>query len=459
MVTTRRVQALLPLIDVILLDSDDLPDPADAFERARGLCDHAYVVDLAWLRTTPWRERLAASFDLPHGWRRCGAIAELRSATAMRPARARCCWPAGWPRGWTGSVARAARGPARRTGRRARRAGGEVVDRMRTVRPGGARPGRGDRRLQRRAVAVAGARPGRAGRTEERSPTARCASGRSSAPRAARAGSSARGSARRCCATRPTARRWTRPGSSAPHDASRSRSSRTRRAACAAMMLERRAGRRPDRARRRLDAEGRLRAVRRRDPGGAASTRRRRVLARRRALRAARRRALQLPDDQGGAARPARPAIAEPGRATGSRGARPRGGGRRLRAGARATPGRRGSTSCCSASGPTATPRRCSPIKPALSERARLVVGVPEAGLEPFVPRVTLHLHRPRRGRARGVPGRRRVKAERVARAFGPGARARLRASRASMLLPMAERITVLIDSEPRPARVAGERL
>ena len=29
------------------------------------LLESAYVVDLAWLRTTPWRERLAASFDLP----------------------------------------------------------------------------------------------------------------------------------------------------------------------------------------------------------------------------------------------------------------------------------------------------------------------------------------------------------------------------------------------------------
>ena len=27
--------------------------------------ESAYVVDLAWLRTTPWRERLAASFDPP----------------------------------------------------------------------------------------------------------------------------------------------------------------------------------------------------------------------------------------------------------------------------------------------------------------------------------------------------------------------------------------------------------
>jgi glucose-6-phosphate dehydrogenase assembly protein OpcA len=59
------VRALLPLIDVILLDSDDLPDPRDAFERADRVRRSAYIVDLAWLRTTPWRERLAASFDLP----------------------------------------------------------------------------------------------------------------------------------------------------------------------------------------------------------------------------------------------------------------------------------------------------------------------------------------------------------------------------------------------------------
>ncbi|MGH3261674.1 MAG: glucose-6-phosphate dehydrogenase assembly protein OpcA, partial [Trebonia sp.] len=46
------VRVLLALIDVILLDSDDLPKPSDAFERACALRDHAYVVDLAWLRTT-----------------------------------------------------------------------------------------------------------------------------------------------------------------------------------------------------------------------------------------------------------------------------------------------------------------------------------------------------------------------------------------------------------------------
>jgi glucose-6-phosphate dehydrogenase assembly protein OpcA len=59
------IRRLLPLIDVVLLDSDEMPDPAEAFGRASALCGHVYVVDLAWLRTTPWRERLAASFDLP----------------------------------------------------------------------------------------------------------------------------------------------------------------------------------------------------------------------------------------------------------------------------------------------------------------------------------------------------------------------------------------------------------
>jgi glucose-6-phosphate dehydrogenase assembly protein OpcA len=58
------VRALLPLLDVILLDSDDLEDPGEAFARAEMVREHAYVVDLAWLRTTPWRERLAASFSL-----------------------------------------------------------------------------------------------------------------------------------------------------------------------------------------------------------------------------------------------------------------------------------------------------------------------------------------------------------------------------------------------------------
>jgi glucose-6-phosphate dehydrogenase assembly protein OpcA len=61
----EAVRALLGLIDVMLLDSDDFPSAAEAFQRVIAVGGHAYVIDLAWLRTTPWRERLAASFDLP----------------------------------------------------------------------------------------------------------------------------------------------------------------------------------------------------------------------------------------------------------------------------------------------------------------------------------------------------------------------------------------------------------
>jgi glucose-6-phosphate dehydrogenase assembly protein OpcA len=57
------VRSVLEMIDVVLLDSDDPPDAADALARARDWLESVYVVDLAWLRTTPWRERLAASFD------------------------------------------------------------------------------------------------------------------------------------------------------------------------------------------------------------------------------------------------------------------------------------------------------------------------------------------------------------------------------------------------------------
>ncbi len=57
------VEVLADMIDVMLLDSDDVPEPAAALARARRTLRSAYVVDLAWLRTTPWRERLAASFD------------------------------------------------------------------------------------------------------------------------------------------------------------------------------------------------------------------------------------------------------------------------------------------------------------------------------------------------------------------------------------------------------------
>ncbi|HEY1833968.1 MAG TPA: glucose-6-phosphate dehydrogenase assembly protein OpcA [Solirubrobacteraceae bacterium] len=59
------VADLLPLAQAVLLDSVEEPLAAEALERACSLSEEAYVVDLAWLRSTPWRERVAAMFDPP----------------------------------------------------------------------------------------------------------------------------------------------------------------------------------------------------------------------------------------------------------------------------------------------------------------------------------------------------------------------------------------------------------
>jgi glucose-6-phosphate dehydrogenase assembly protein OpcA len=64
----EAVDALLRLAQVVLIDSLNEPDKASAVRRAKELAEDAYVVDLAWLRTTPWRERVAATFDPPR-WR------------------------------------------------------------------------------------------------------------------------------------------------------------------------------------------------------------------------------------------------------------------------------------------------------------------------------------------------------------------------------------------------------
>ena len=61
----EAIAALRGITDVILLDSDDFADADEGLARAQEEQMSAYVVDLAWLRTTPWRERLAASFDPP----------------------------------------------------------------------------------------------------------------------------------------------------------------------------------------------------------------------------------------------------------------------------------------------------------------------------------------------------------------------------------------------------------
>ena len=64
----EAVDALLAIAQVVLIDSVNEPVPAAAIARARELIQRAYVVDLAWLRSTPWRERVASTFD-PQQWR------------------------------------------------------------------------------------------------------------------------------------------------------------------------------------------------------------------------------------------------------------------------------------------------------------------------------------------------------------------------------------------------------
>jgi glucose-6-phosphate dehydrogenase assembly protein OpcA len=59
----EEVQTLLALAQAVLLDSIDEPVWREAVERAEGLTRSAYVVDLAWLRSMPWRERIAGTFD------------------------------------------------------------------------------------------------------------------------------------------------------------------------------------------------------------------------------------------------------------------------------------------------------------------------------------------------------------------------------------------------------------
>ncbi len=128
----EAVRALLPLIDVMLLDSDDLSEPAEALGRARELRDHVYVVDLAWLRTTPWRERLAASFDLPTRLAALRRIAELE-VRHQRTSTASGLLLAGWLAsrlGWEIEPLRDQAGGLEGT---ARRDHGEVELRLRTT--------------------------------------------------------------------------------------------------------------------------------------------------------------------------------------------------------------------------------------------------------------------------------------------------------------------------------------
>jgi glucose-6-phosphate dehydrogenase assembly protein OpcA len=71
-------EALLGLAQATLVDSIEEPVWHTAIRRACELSARLYVVDLAWLRSTPWRERIAGAFDSAR--MRC----ELRQIESVR---------------------------------------------------------------------------------------------------------------------------------------------------------------------------------------------------------------------------------------------------------------------------------------------------------------------------------------------------------------------------------------
>jgi glucose-6-phosphate dehydrogenase assembly protein OpcA len=59
------IEALCKVGQVVLYDSVDPSAPEDGLARSIELSSWFHVVDLAWLRSVPWRERIAMSFDPP----------------------------------------------------------------------------------------------------------------------------------------------------------------------------------------------------------------------------------------------------------------------------------------------------------------------------------------------------------------------------------------------------------
>ncbi|MBA2638025.1 MAG: glucose-6-phosphate dehydrogenase assembly protein OpcA, partial [Solirubrobacterales bacterium] len=72
------IDALLALAQVVLVDSIDEPNVGAALERACALSLRTDVVDLAWLRSAPWGERIAAAFDPTRRRRELHALSGVR---------------------------------------------------------------------------------------------------------------------------------------------------------------------------------------------------------------------------------------------------------------------------------------------------------------------------------------------------------------------------------------------
>ena len=134
----EAVDSLRRLAQVVLVDSQDEPDVTASFERSVELCETAYVVDLAWLRSTPWRERVAAAFDPPPLRRGLGEISEVivrHRADSLAAALLFCGWLCS-RLGWRPGSFSEGGGTRRTAHARARR--GEVTLRLEEVEQPGA---------------------------------------------------------------------------------------------------------------------------------------------------------------------------------------------------------------------------------------------------------------------------------------------------------------------------------
>jgi 6-phosphogluconolactonase len=96
--------------------------------------------------------------------------------------------------------------------------------------------------------------------------------------------------------------------------------------------------------------------------------------------------------------------------------------------------------------GPDGHTESLFPDQPALAERSRLVLGVEEAGLEPFVPRVTFTLPALEHGKQLVFLAEGESKAAAVAAAFGDGAKPDPHVP-SSLVPPLGKDVIVLLDS------------
>lgn len=83
-------EAILPFAAKVLVDSNELGEPADALEQLERLSASVNVGDLNWTRVTRWRETIAQLFEMPEYVDRAGLISHvtIRHRTDATPAAA-----------------------------------------------------------------------------------------------------------------------------------------------------------------------------------------------------------------------------------------------------------------------------------------------------------------------------------------------------------------------------------